>query len=248
MKLSVGKMSRLFGISVRTLRYYDEIGLLKPSEVAPSGYRYYDSADVETLQQIMFYKALRLPLDEIAAVLKNPDYDRRQALQRHRELLLRERERLDCLVALVGKTLNGEDTDMEMKNNLEAAAELERTKEKYAAEVKERWGNTDAYKESEKKHAAYTTEKELAIAAEAEDIFKRFAALRGSVPDSEPAQALVRLWQEHITKYHYACTKEILTGLGEMYTADERFAENIDRFGEGTARLMSEAIKFYCKT
>ena len=248
MRLSVGETSRLFSISVRTLRYYDEIGLLKPSEIAPSGYRYYDDNAVETLQQIMFYKALRLPLDEIAAVLSNPAYDRRQALERHRELLLRERDRIDRLVALVGKTLNGEDTEMDIKNNLEAYAELERTKEQYADEVKARWGNTDAYRESEKKHAGYTPEKELAIAAEAEELFKKFAALRGSAPDSTPVQELARLWQAHITEYHYTCTKEILSCLGQMYVADRRFTENIDRFGEGTAKLISDAIKVYCQT
>lgn len=248
MRLSVGEAARLFDVSVRTLRYYDEIGLLKPSEVSPSGYRYYDSDAIETLQQIMFYRELQMPLDEIAAILNDPGHNRRQALERHMELLLLRRKRLDSLVTLVDKTLNGDDTEMDIENSKNAHKELEHTRGKYAAEAKERWGSTEAYKESEKKHAGYTPEDELQIAAEAEEIFKAFAASIGAAPESAAVQELVLRWQNHITKSHYACTKEILSCLGEMYVEDTRFTENIDRYGEGTAKLMSEAIKFYCGT
>lgn len=246
LRLSVGEAARLFGISVRTLRYYDEIGLLKPSEVSPSGYRYYDNAAVETLWQIMFYRELQMPLDEIAAVLNAPDNNRRQALKRHKELLLLRRNRLDRLVTLIDKTLNGDDTEMDIKNVSNAKKELERTREKYAAEVRERWGNTEAYKQSEKKYAGYTPEEKLEIFAEAGEIFKAFAASRGTAPESAPVQELVKRWQDHITKSHYDCSREILSCLGEMYVGDSRFTESIDRYGEGTARLMSEAIKIYC--
>lgn len=246
MRLSVGEAARLFGISVRTLRYYDEIGLLKPSEVSPSGYRYYDNAAVETLWQIMFYRELQMPLDEIAAVLNAPDNNRRQALKRHKELLLLRRNRLDRLVTLIDKTLNGDDTEMDIKNVSNAKKELERTREKYAAEVRERWGNTEAYKQSEKKYAGYTPEEKLEIFAEAGEIFKAFAASRGTAPESAPVQELVKRWQDHITKSHYDCSREIPSCLGEMYVGDSRFTESIDRYGEGTARLMSEAIKIYC--
>lgn len=243
MRLSIGETSKLTGISVRTLHYYDEINLLKPSEVTESGYRYYDDNALERLQQILFYRELDFPLKDIKEILSKPDYNSIQALKNHKELLLLKRKRLDKLIKLVENIIKGEST---MEFNEFDMTEIEKAKEKYAKEVKEKWGDTEAYKENSEKTSKYKKEDWEKIQKEADEIFKEFSANKDKSPSSKEAQDLVVKWQNHITKYYYNCTKEILKGLGEMYIADERFTKNINKFGEGTAEFMSEAIKNYC--
>lgn len=123
-------------------------------------------------------------------------------------------------------------------------ADWEAVKEQYAREAADRWGSTEAFLESREKHARYTPEDEARINAEMEEIFRAFSAC-GDPADPE-AQALVKRWQEHITKYHYECTDSILACLGQMYAGDPRFGENLDKYGPGTARKMSDAIAAYC--
>lgn len=243
MKRSISETAGIFGISVRTLHYYDEIGLLKPAKISDAGYRYYDDSAIERLQQILFYRELEFSLKEIADILSRPDYDKTDALEKQRQLLLLKRRHLDELISLVEDTLGG----VQMKDQPMTADKIEAVKKQYAAEVKERWGHTEAYAESEAKHASYSSEKEQAIAEEAEQIFTAFAKRRDFCPSDPEIQELVKKWQAHITKYHYQCSDEILAGLGQMYVADARFLANIDRYGDGTAQLISEAIAFYCK-
>ena len=244
MKRSVSETAKLLGISVRTLHYYDAIGLCRPSEVSDAGYRYYDRDAIARLEQILFFRELEFPLSDIADLLARPDYDKTAALEKRRALLSLQREHIDTLLALVDETIGG---DQPMKQNKQTtAADIEAAKKQYSAEVAERWGKTDAYRESETRHAAYTTEKEVAIAEDANAIFAAFAAAMDQAPDAPAVQALVKRWQDHITKFHYNCTKEILSGLGQMYVADPRFTESLDAFGDGTARFMSEAIACYC--
>jgi DNA-binding transcriptional MerR regulator len=195
------------------------------------------------LQQILFYRELEFSLKEIAVILSRPDYDKTDALEKQRQLLLLKRRHLDELISLVEDTLGG----VKMKDQPMTAAEIEAVKKQYAAEAKERWGNTEAYAESQEKHASYSEKQELTIAEKADHIFTAFAARRDSDPSDPEVQKLVQKWQDHITKYHYQCTDDILVGLGQMYVADERFQGNIDRYGDGTAQLISEAIAFYCK-
>ncbi|MCI2047965.1 MAG: MerR family transcriptional regulator [Faecalibacterium sp.] len=244
MKLSISETAKLLGVSVRTLHYYDEIGLLKPSELSEAGYRFYDAAALKKLQQIVFFRELEFPLSEIAALLSRPDYDPVPALARRRELLVLQRQHIDTLLALVDDTIGG--NEIMSKQNKTTAADIEAAKKQYAAEAAERWGKTEAYRESEKRHAAYTDTQEAAIAEDANAIFAAFAAHMDQAPGAPEVQALVKRWQDHITKYHYTCTKEILAGLGQMYVGDARFTETLDRFGDGNARFMSEAIAAYC--
>lgn len=242
MRLSVGETAKRMGISVRTLHYYDQIGLLAPSAISEAGYRFYDDAALERLQQILFFRELELSLDEIRAMLENPHYDKRATLENHRSLLMLKRRRLDELITLVEATIGGKT----MKQPETTPEMIRKAKEGYAREARERWGNTEAYQESEKRHATYSDEKENVIAREADEIFAAFAAIRKSDPAGSEAQALVARWQAHISAYHYPCTREILAGLGEMYTGDARFMANIDRFGEGTAQFMHDAINVFC--
>ena len=241
--MKINEAARLAGVTERTLRYYDRIGLLRPSGMTDGGYRLYDGAAMERLQQILFFRELGFPLAQIREIMDSPGYDRDEALRRHRALLIAERDRLSGLIDLAERTLKGEN---DMSFDAFDRSGIDSQREAYAREARERWGGTDAYAESEKKTAGYGKEKWAAIQQEADEIFVAFAALRGHAPDEPDVQALVARWQAHITRHYYACTKEILAGLGQMYTADGRFMQNIDRAGAGTAQLMSDAIAVYC--
>lgn len=242
MNRSVGETAKLLGVSIRTLRYYDEIDLVKPSELSEAGYRYYNDKAIADLEQILFFRELQFSLKDIADMMRRDDYDKSVALARHRELLLLKRRHIDALIDLVDETLKGDN----MGKKKVTAADIETAKKNYAAEAAEKWGKTEAYAESQKLHAGYDTDKEVAIAQEANDIFAHFASLMDCDVESEEVQALVADWQAHITKYHYNCTKEILSCLADMYVADERFSENLDSFGDGNAKFMTAAIKYYC--
>lgn len=238
MRLSVSEAARRAGVSVRTLRWYDEIGLLKPSETTPAGYRFYDDAAMASLQQILFYRELDVPLEQIRHILDAPENDRAEALQKHRTLLLMKRRRLDDMLRLVDETIGG--IIMYDERPKPTQADWEAVKNQYAQETAERWGNTEAFLESREKHKDYTPEKETQILAEQEEIFTAFGACAD--PAGPEGQALVRRWQAHITQYHYNCTDRILACLGQMYANDPRFQENLDKYGPGTAQKMSDAI------
>ena len=241
--MRISEVAKLTGITVRTLHYYDEIGLLKPSEITEAGYRLYSREDLEILQQILFFRELDFPLSQIKEIMNNPNYDKEEALKKQKELLIQQRQRIEGLIKLIEKRIEG-DNNMSFKEF--DMNEIEENKKKYAKEVKERWGTSKAYEESEKKTSSYNKEKWGDINQETSEIFKGFAELRNSDPGSEEVQEVVRRWQKYITDNFYTCTNEILSGLGLMYVEDKRFKENLDKNGEGTAKLMEEAIKIYC--
>ena len=241
--MRISEVAKLTGITVRTLHYYDEIGLLKPSEITEAGYRLYSREDLEILQQILFFRELDFPLSQIKEIMNNPNYDKEEALKKQKELLIQQRQRIEGLIKLIEKRIEGDNNISFKEFDMN---EIEENKKKYAKEVKERWGTSKAYEESEKKTSSYNKEKWGDINQETSEIFKGFAELRNSDPGSEEVQELVRRWQKYITDNFYTCTNEILSGLGLMYVEDERFKENLDKNGEGTAKLMAEAIKIYC--
>lgn len=243
MRVTISEMAKMAGVSVRTLHYYDEIGLLEPSEVvSETGYRYYDEKAAERLQQILFFRELDFPLKEIVQIMNASDYKKEEALKRQRELLRLKRKRLDKLIGLLDAGLKG-DTNMSFQEF--DKSEIEQAKEKYAKEVQSRWGNTDAYQQSSKRTAAYTKEDWKEVGGKMDELLKAFADHVGEAPESAAVQELVEAWQKYITDYYYDCTNEILAGLGQMYVADERFTKNMDKFKEGTAELISRAIEIY---
>lgn len=243
MKLTVNQVAKLTGISVRTLHYYDEISLLTPSEVTESGYRLYDDSNMERLQQILFFRELDFELKDIKLILKNPDFDKTNALRRHKELLRLKRNRLDNLISLIDKTLKGEN-NMSIKEF--DITEIKEAQKLYKKEAEEQWGHTDAYKESQKKTSKYTKEDWANISRDCDTIYKEFRENMDKEVSAPEVQKLVVDWQNCITKYFYHCTDEILAGLGHGYVADERFTKNIDKYGEGLAAFMSKAIEYYC--
>ena len=238
MKMQIKEFAELTGVSVRTLHYYDEIGLLKPSEIdAQNGYRLYDEKSLERMQEIIFYRELNFSLKTIAQILSSPDYDKQQALSRQRKLLISKKERLEQLIAAIESVEKGE-AFMKTNNDYEAL------KKQYAQEVKQRWGNTDAYIENQQRNTDFSKS-----AALLDEVFEKFAELNrsGISPNDEPAKVQVEKLQQCITDNFYTCSNEILAGLGQMYVADERFKTNIDQHGKGTAEYISACIKSYFK-
>ena len=180
--MRISEVAKLTGITVRTLHYYDEIGLLKPSEITEAGYRLYSREDLEILQQILFFRELDFPLSQIKEIMNNPNYDKEEALKKQKELLIQQRQRIEGLIKLIEKRIEG-DNNMSFKEF--DMNEIEENKKKYAKEVKERWGTSKAYEESEKKTSSYNKEKWGDINQETSEIFKGFAELRNSDPGSE---------------------------------------------------------------
>ena len=243
MKMQIKEFAELVGVSVRTLHYYDEIGLLKPSEVDKyTGYRFYDMSCFERMQEILFYRELVFSLKTISEIISSPEYDKRQALAQQRNLLLAKKNRLEQLIEAIDSIEKGDDI-MTSEN------EYETLREQYAEEVKQRWGSTDAYKESVQRTSSYSKADWDNAYSALDDVLCGFAELnRNSTdPDCEAARLQVEKLQQCITDNYYTCTKEILAGLGQMYVADERFRNNIDKHGEGTAEYISMCIEKYCR-
>ena len=241
MKMQINEFARLTGVSVRTLHYYDEIGLLTPAYVDKfTGYRYYDENSILRMQEILFYRELDFSLKSIKIILSAPDYDKEKALNEQKKLLILKKERLERLISAIDSAKKGENI-MSAFDNTEF--------ENYKDEVKEKWGQTGAYNEYTEKTKGYSKDNFNAMNEGLENILEDFAVCMnsGSSPDSIDAQALVEKLQSYITENFYTCTNEILAGLGQMYVADERFKNNIDKHSLGTAEFVSEAIKVYCK-
>ena len=237
MNMQIKEFAAYTGVSVRTLHYYDEIGLLKPAFVDRiTGYRYYDNTSLLRMQEILFYRELDFSLKRIGEILSSPHYDKTAALQEQKQLLILKKERLERLISAIDGASKGE-------NVMNA---FDKTKiESYKQEAKARWGDTAAYTEYTEKVAG---KNERDLFAGMGSILAAFATCKaqGNVPSSPAAQELVEKLQNYISNHFYTCTKEILAGLGQMYTADERFKTNIDKHGEGTAEFISTAITHYC--
>ena len=245
MKLQIKEFAELTGVSVRTLQYYDEIGLLKPSYVdEQNGYRFYDENSLERMQEILFYRELDFPLKSIVEILASPNYDKQKALAEQKRLLTIKKNRLERLIAALEQAEKGEITMSAFDNS-----EYETARQQYEDEAKQRWGDTDAYKESQAKTAGYSKDKWNDVLAGMNGVFAEFAACKkcGDGADSDTAQQLVKKLQDYITANFYHCTDDILAGLGQMYVCDERFKKNIDSHGEGTAVFVAEAISIFCK-
>ncbi len=241
MKMQIKEFAEFSGVSVRTLHYYDEIGLLKPAEVDEhTGYRFYDEKSLLRMQEILFYRELDFSLKDIGKILASPNYNKVKALQEQKALLTIKKERLEKLISAIDDAEKG-------KNIMKAFDNSEY--EKFKDEVKEKWGDTEAYSEYTEKSKSYNKDKYNSLAEDMDEILAEFAACmkNGAEYDSEEAQSLVIKLQNHITENYYTCTKQILAGLGQMYVADERFRDNIDKYADGTAQFISEAIEFYCK-
>ncbi|MCB2358253.1 MerR family transcriptional regulator [Clostridium estertheticum] len=250
MSYKIKEVADMVGVSVRTLHHYDQIGILKPKSVTTAGYRLYTDDDLERLQQVLFFKELDFTLLEIKEILDNPDFDRKHALKTHRELLIEKKKRLDKIIKSVDKTIDYIEGGIDMtKNEMFEGfdiSEIEAHKEKYAEETKQKYGDTEAYKESLKKTSKYTKEDWARINATNGKINEKIIAnMDKGIGNSEVQKAVAEL-RQHITDNFYDCTIEIFRGLADLYVNDERFTANIDRQKEGLAKCLSESMIYYC--
>ena len=239
--MTVIEVSKLTGVSVRTLHYYDSIGLLRPDTVTEAGYRLYDTASLERLQSILLFRELEFSLKEIKAIIDSPGFDRQKAVEQQIRLLELRRERLDELIEYARKLrFSGADI-MDFKS-------FDKKKlEEYTEQAKREWGNTDAYREYEKKTADYSDLKNKTLASDMMTLFSEFGAMKDKDPSDEAVQMQVKRLQGFITENYYTCSDKILSGLGQMYNAGGEMTENIDAAGgKGTAEFVSRAIEIYC--
>ncbi|MDJ0343992.1 MerR family transcriptional regulator [Streptomyces sp. H10-C2] len=245
MSYSVGQVAGYAGVTVRTLHHYDEIGLLTPSGRSHAGHRRYADADLDRLQQILFYRELGFPLDEVGTLLDDPAADPSAHLRRQHDLLSARITRLQEMAAAVERAMEAK----KMGINLTPEEKFEVfggqfDPDDYAEEAEQRWGGTEAYQESQRKAASYTKEDWLRIKADVDGVNSRLAAAMdtGAGPDSEQAMDLAEEHRQHICRFFYDCTYEIHTGLGEMYVADERFTATYEAVRPGLAAYLRDAI------
>ncbi len=239
---TVNEVSKLTGVSIRTLQYYDNIGLLRASAHTESGYRLYDDAALERLQQILLFRELEFPLKDIKTILGSPNFDKAKALTQQIELLELKKAHIEKLITLA------REIDLTGAHTMDFSA-FDKTKlDRYAREAKAQWGKTDAYREFEEKSSTRSETAEEQIGKGLMQIFAELGAIRHESPESAAAQALIAKLQSYISEHYYNCTKQILMGLGQMYAAGGEFTENIDAAGgTGTAEFTNEAIAVYCR-
>jgi MerR family transcriptional regulator, thiopeptide resistance regulator len=242
MAYTVGDVSRMARVSVRTLHHYDEIGLVKPTSRTEAGYRLYAPRDLTRLQQVLFYRELGFALDEIARMLADPAFDRRHALLAQRALLVQKAEQAQALVQLVDKTLAALDQgeDMSHEDLFDGFDPSQ-----YEEEAQQRWGGTPELAECARKTSAYTKADWEAIGAEGAEINDAFVAAldAGLSPRDLPAMDAAERHRQHISRWFYACSFEVHVGLGEMYVADPRFAANFEPIRSGLAQYVCDAIR-----
>ncbi|MBR3701058.1 MAG: MerR family transcriptional regulator [Clostridiales bacterium] len=240
--MTVNEVSKLAGVSIRTLQYYDKIGLLHPTGHTDAGYRLYDDTDLERLQHILLFRELEFSLKDIASIINSPDFDRSKALEQQIEMLKLKREHIDNLMnfAIGIKLLGVKHMDFKA---------FDRSKlDEYSRQAKDMYKESPEYKEMEEKSKNRTKEEEGILADRFMLLFKEAGTLKDTDPASPEAQDLVKRIQDFITENLYTCSKKILSGLGKMYSGGGDFTKNIDEYGgEGTAEFIDKAIQIYCR-
>lgn len=239
--MTVNEVSKLTGVSVRTLQYYDKIGLLMPATYTESGYRMYDEICLERLQHILLFKELQFPLKEIKEILDSSDFNRNRALEQQIELLTMKKEHLENLILFARGILGLGVRYMDF-----SVFDTKKMNE-YAKQAKETWGKTEAYKEFEEKHKNYSEKDDQRLQVEFMNLFVEFGRMKDMDAGCYEVQTLVKRLQDFITEHFYTCTDKILVHLGKMYSGGGSMTENIDAAGgEGTAEFAAKAIEIYC--
>ncbi len=243
-KITIKKLADIAGVSVRTLHYYDELGLLVPDSRSSSGYRFYDEKDISRLQQIMFFRELGFNLNDIKKIVTQPDFDVLEALKSHRALLRKKAERIDELLATVDKTvkkLKGE-ANMDIKEYYQGFSDEKI--EKYRNEVRERWGEK-TLRESEARVMKMGKEKFAELQAEGGRIFQAIADNMAKGHDSEVIQAEVRKWRQWLKNFHHYSDEAVL-GLGRGYSQHPEFAAFFRKIHQDLPVFLTRAIEYYC--
>ncbi len=245
----IGEVAELAKVSIRLLRHYDQIGLLVPSGRSEAGYRLYSREDLQRLQQILFYRTLEFPLEEILKLMTSPAFDRHAALLQQRELIGRRAQELGAVLDLIDKTIaeidptrGREEQTMSNKEMFEVFPDM---KQEYLDEARERWGNTDAWKQSAERSRKYTKADWERMKQEMGNVYGQLEKVfrAGKKPDSPEAIAAVDAIRLLIDRWHYNCSKEFHANLTAMTSSDERFVRNIDRNCPGLAAYMRDAAE-----
>jgi MerR family transcriptional regulator, thiopeptide resistance regulator len=244
MSYSVGQIARLAGVSVRTLHHYHRIGLLSPAVRTGAGYRQYGEAELQRLQQIMFYRELGFALDEITVLLRDPDADPLDHLRRQHTMLVRRADRVRAMVAAVERAMEAHRMGIALTPEDRFEVFGPDDPGRYADEVEQRWGDTDAYAQSRRRTKDYTKQDWIAIKQEVADIETAYAdaMAAGAPPDSETATAAAEQHRQHINARFYDCSPEFHRNLAEMYVTDSRFAGHYEARASGLAQYVRDAI------
>lgn len=243
MLLRVKEVADLVGISVRTLHHYDDIGLLTPDRLTPSGYRLYSDKNLETLQQILFYKELGFSLQKIKQMILSPTFNREVALLEQRQMLVAKRKQLDQMIATIDKTIQHAKGVIQMSNK-ERFVGFDFSQNPYEKEARQRWGDevvdkSNATLENMPKEEKKSMEEKMG------SVYRELAALRHSSPASHEAQAAIKKWHDFLNQNFHHYSLEAFKQLGKMYVQDDRFTKNIDLFGDGLAQFMCDAMAIY---
>lgn len=249
MEYTVFKLAKLAGISTRTIRYYDEVGILKPARINSSGYRIYGENEVNRLQQILFFREMDFSIEKIKEILNSPDYDEVSVLKNHMETLLNERKRLDILINNLDKTIKVKEGSLIMndsekfegfKKNL-----IDENERKYGDEIRKKYGN-ETVDASNEKFMNMTKEQYEEFKKLEEMIFDTLEeAMNTGDPASEPAQKACELHKKWLSFTWKDYSKEAHAGLAKMYVCDKRFTDYYDRRKPGMAKFLSDAILIY---
>jgi len=245
MSRTVGEVAKLAHVSVRTLHHYDSIGLLVPSERSESGYRLYGEADLEKLQQVLFFRELGFGLDQITRIIRDPTFDRREALEMQRRMLADKTAQLQHMIEAVDAAIDSMErgVTMDEKDRFEVFGEFDPAE--YEAEARERWGETDAYKESAHRTARYTKDDWKRIMAQQKAVTDGYVQRMevGDAPDSPAVFEVVERHLASITDNFYTLPGEMFGDLADMWVTDQRFTKNIDKAKPGLAQFQHDAVK-----
>lgn len=239
--VKIKEVADLVGISVRTLHHYDAIGLLIPEKINDANYRQYSEADLERLQQILFFKELGFSLKKIKTILSQEQYDQVETLELQHSLLIRKKQRLETMIQTMEKTIQYKKGEITMTNE-EKFAGFDFSKNPYEQEARERWGNQKVNEANKKLHQKGTD----GFQEKMNQLFFDLAKIRHEDPTSEEAQRVIEKWYELLNEIH-EYSLEAFRQLGQMYVMDERFTKNIDQFGTGLAQFMCEAMDVFAE-
>ncbi len=245
MSYTVQQLATMASISVRTLHYYDEIGLLHPSSVAKNGYRHYEDKELVRLQHILFFRELDFPLEEIKQMLDRPTFQIIEALRDQKKLMQLKRKRMDGLIQSIEKTIMMMQTHTPLQNEELYDAFKDNEVKQYQAEVKQRWGNTDAYTQSMARVSKMTKQEMEKLKANGKALTQRLADAMDKVPGHPDVQILIAEHYNGIQLF-YECPPTMYRTLGQMYVDDPRFTAYYDKFRPGLAVFVRDAITHYC--
>lgn len=251
MEYSINEVAKMSGVSTRTLRYYDEIGLLPPLKVRSNGYRIYGKNELNTLQQILFYREFELPLEEIRKLLMDKSFTREEALMSHYQRLLQKRHQIDLMLENLKQSIEEEKGRILMKDKDKFQGFKEKAikenEEKYGKEIREKYGD-ETVEKSNAKYMGQTKEQFERAETLSKEIFQKLTELPGKAsPDSEDGVALGALHKEWLMIYWPAYDKEAHRGLGDMYVEDERFKAYYDKAQSGAAEFLRDCIYTFTK-